>query len=104
MLIEEITEGFLPTFGTKGNKTVRKYRCTSGARKGRIVAKPSTCTAPKNVPAAQRMKSTRRKQKSVIAVKSKQTKRNNPSSRRLKSVNKSRTIKSRNRSIKRKKI
>ena len=45
---EIIDEGITTVFGKSGNKTVRKYRCTSGPRKGRIVAKAATCGAPKN--------------------------------------------------------
>jgi hypothetical protein len=87
MLIVEITENVTPIFGKKGNKTVRKYRCTSGSRKGRIVAKPSTCTAPKNVAASNTMKKTRRSKKSAQATKTRITKRSNPASQRLKGYN-----------------
>lgn len=104
MFIKEIIEGFIPTFGTRNGKTVKKYRCTSGARKGRIVAKPTTCTAPRNVAQSQKMKSTRRKKQNTIAAKTKITKRSNPSTKRLQHVNKGRTLKSRSRSRKRKKI
>lgn len=104
MLIEEVVEGFIPTFGTKNGKTVKKYRCTSGARKGRIVAKPSTCTAPRNVKQSQTMKATRRKSKNTTAAKTKVAKRSNPSTKRLQHVNKGRTLKSKSRSRKRKKI
>ena len=69
------------------NKTVRKYRCTSGTRKGRIVAKPATCNAPKNMKASNTLKQTRRKKGSVISTKSNRTKRTNPASQRLKRLN-----------------
>ena len=49
---DSIEEGVTTIFGKTGNKTVRKYRCTSGTRKGRIVAKPATCNAPKNMKAS----------------------------------------------------
>ena len=42
-----------------GQKVVRKYRCTSGARKGRIVAKPGQCFAAPNIKARFNMKRTR---------------------------------------------
>ena len=43
LIIEnDVDEGATPIFGKSGNKVVRKYRCTSGSRKGRIVAKPGT--------------------------------------------------------------
>ena len=33
----------------RGNKVVRKYRCTSGRRKGRIVATPAQCFAAPDI-------------------------------------------------------
>jgi hypothetical protein len=89
MLLRElfVDEGVMTILGKSGNKTVRKYRCTSGSRKGRIVAKPSTCTAAKNIRAAQTLKTTRRKKGKALSIKSSRTKRTNPSSIRLKSLN-----------------
>ena len=40
MKIAELTEGVVQIWGRNKGKLVRKYRCTSGQRKGRIVAKP----------------------------------------------------------------
>lgn len=87
MRLREIAEGAVGIYGRSGNKTVRKYRCTSGSRKGRIVAKPSTCTAPRNVKAANTLKTTKRKKQSAITVKSLRTKRSNPRSTALKTQN-----------------
>lgn len=87
LLRELITENATSIFGRSGNKTVRKYRCTSGSRKGRIVAKAATCHAPKNVAASRTLKKTKRSKQSPISVKSSRTKRANPYSRRLKNVN-----------------
>jgi hypothetical protein len=87
MLLRELTEGVTTIFGRSGNKTVRKYRCTSGARKGRIVAKAATCTAPRNVAASRTLAKTKRAKSSPIKVKSSRTKRANPYSRRLKNIN-----------------
>ena len=70
MFVREIIEGATPIFGKTGNKVVRKYRCTSGSRKGRIVAKPGTCTAPKNVKAMTTMKKTRRSKGATVSIKS----------------------------------
>jgi hypothetical protein len=67
--------------------TVRKYRCTSGTRKGRIVAKPATCNAPKNVKASNTLKKTRRSKGKTISIKSTRTKRTNPASQKLKRLN-----------------
>ena len=50
---ETVEEGVTQIFGKSGNKVVKKFRCTSGTRKGRIVAKAATCTAPMNAKKAQ---------------------------------------------------
>jgi hypothetical protein len=105
MLIEEITEGVVGIFGKKGNKTVRKYRCTSGSRKGRIVSKPSTCTAPLNVKASITLKATKRRKGSTMTTKASRTKRTNPASQRLPKLNVGmRRIKPKRRSSKGKRI
>jgi len=101
MLIEEVTEGVALVYGKKGNKTTKKYRCTSGSRKGRIVAKPSTCTAPKKIGAAQTLKKTRRSKGKTIDIKRSRTKRATSSSRRIAAMNKARKITPRKRSSKR---
>jgi|TARA_B110000879_G_scaffold25621_1_gene34571 hypothetical protein len=84
---DTIEEGVATIFGKKGNSTVRKYRCTSGTRKGRIVAKAATCNAPKNMKASNTLKKTRRTKGSVITTKASRTKRTNPASQRLKRMN-----------------
>lgn len=95
---ESLAEGITTVFGKKGNKTVRKYRCTSGSRKGRIVAKAATCNAPKNVKASNTLKKTRRSKGKTISIKSTRTKRTNPTSKRLTKLNIGRRrIKPRNR-------
>ena len=40
---EIISEGVVQIWSRTGGKMVRKYRCTSGPRKGRIVASPGEC-------------------------------------------------------------
>lgn len=102
MKISEITEGVTTVFSKSGNKAVRKYRCTSGSRKGRIVAKPSTCTAPKNVKQSVKMKKTRRRKGKTPSIRASRTKRTNPISTRLGRLNTGRTIKPKKRPGKRK--
>jgi hypothetical protein len=87
MLIEEVVEAVTPAYAKSGNKTVRKYRCTTGPRKGRIVAKAATCNAPINVRAKQTMKRTRARTKSQTAAKTRRTKRTNPTSKRVARIN-----------------
>lgn len=84
---ESLAEGITTVFGKKGNKTVRKYRCTSGSRKGRIVAKAATCNAPKNVKASVTLKKTRRAKGKTVDIKRSRTKRTNPASQKLKRLN-----------------
>jgi hypothetical protein len=75
-------------FGTqkKGSLT-RKFRCPSGPRKGRIVAKPETCNAPLNVQQSNRMKGTRRAKGSIQGKKASYTKKYSPASIRTKKMN-----------------
>ena len=50
MMFEEIETAMLceakMAWARRGNKVVRKYRCTSGVRKGRIVANAAQCGKP----------------------------------------------------------
>ena len=46
---ERLDEGPKIAWARVGNKVVKKYRCTSGARQGRIVAHPSQCNKPINL-------------------------------------------------------
>lgn len=88
MLMSEIlNEGAIPVAGRSGNKVVRRYRCTTGSRKGRTVAKPSTCNAPRNVGKGVELKKTKRKQGSTVQKKINRTKRAGAASVRLKNVN-----------------
>ena len=87
MLIREITEGATPIFGKTGGKVVRKYRCTSGTRKGRIVAQPSTCNAQKKVGSAINLKRAKARRSSVMKVKSARIKRAGGLTKRLTKAN-----------------
>ena len=84
---EELDEAVRAIWGKSGNKQVRKYRCTSGQRKGRIVAKAATCNAPINQTAKLTMKKTKRKKGSRIKIQTAKTKRTSAVSRRLGSAN-----------------
>jgi hypothetical protein len=85
----------MAVFSRQGNKMVRKYRCTSGARKGRIVADPETCVAPMNIKKSMTMQKTRGTKGKRAAIKSRITKRSNQFSKRLKRLNVRRTVPSR---------
>lgn len=90
MIIRELFESVTAIWARKGAKNVRKYRCTSGSRKGRIVAKPSTCTAPKKVSSSISIKKNKRSRAGAIKVKTSRTRRANPASKRLRHLNKRR--------------
>ena len=92
---EFIPESFTQTYSRQGNKVVRKYRCTTGARSGRVVANPATCNAPLNVKASQRLKVTKAKGATGMKVKAQKTKQGNALSKRLSGVQKIRPRKTR---------
>ena len=84
---EVIRESVTQIWSRKGGKSVRKYRCTSGTRKGRIVANPSTCTKPKNLKKAASLKRTKAMKGSNLRIKAARTKRSNPAAKKLRRVN-----------------
>ena len=70
-----------------GNKLKRAIRCTSGRRKGRVVSKASQCNAPIDFKKRITLKRTKAKMGARLARKSKMTRRMNPASKRLKTLN-----------------
>ena len=87
----EDTEGMVceakMAWARRGNKVVRKYRCTSGVRKGRIVSNAAQCGKPIDMKKRMSLKRTKAKFGGKMARKSKKTKRVNPASKRLKTMN-----------------
>ncbi len=73
MRLAEIEEAVKTAFGRKGKKVSRKYRCTSGSRKGRVVANPATCHAPKNVKRSNTLKRTKARLGGKMKVQRKRT-------------------------------
>lgn len=90
MLISDIiVEGYTATWGRKaGGKMVRRYRCTDGKKKGRVVAKASTCTSEVNPRASVNMKKTRRSKSRTQSVK-RSIRMKHPTSIRIAKANKS---------------
>lgn len=86
-IAQALDEGYVQIAGRSGNKIVRKYRCTSGARRGRIVAKPGTCSAPRNVRSSINIKKARSRKGSQMKIKAQRTKRATKSSQRLGKLN-----------------
>ena len=54
-----------------GKKVVRKYRCSSGRRKGRVVSKIAQCFAPLDIKQSVRLKQTKRKVGSKVGYRRK---------------------------------
>ena len=108
MLITDITPNSDLTekqiWGRRGKTLVRKYKCSSGNRKGRIVAKATTCNAPINVKSKLAMKKTRARKGSMMGVKSKFTKRNSPTSKTINRLNKTRMKPTKRSTAKRKRM
>jgi hypothetical protein len=86
-IVEALEEGYVPIAGRTGNRIVRKYRCTSGSRRGRIVSKPGTCNAPRNIKSSVNIKKAKRRLGSLMAIKSARTKRARKTTKRLKALN-----------------
>jgi len=70
-----------------GQNAVRKFRCSAGPRKGRIVAKMGQCFVAPNLKAKLTMKRTRARLGGKMMRKAKRTKRINPVSRRVQALN-----------------
>lgn len=89
MLVREIYESLSEKqiWGRTGKKVVRKYRCTAGSRRGRIVAKMAQCFAPPDMKKRMSMKRTRARLGGKMMRKARRTKRNNPASRRVQAMN-----------------
>ena len=76
-------------FGRAGNKVVKKYRCTFGRKKGRIVSNPGVCSAPLDIKKRMSMKKLRSRMGQRITRKAMRTKRFNPASKRVAKMNRS---------------
>ena len=85
-----VCEGAKIAWARSGRKVVKKYRCTSGRRKGRIVANPSQCSKPIDLKKRATLRKTKARLGSKMIRKSKKTRRINPASKRLKTLNRRR--------------
>ena len=90
MLVREITESLSEKqiWARSGKKVVRKLRCTTGRRKGRIVKQMAQCFAAPNIKARITLKRTRARIGGRMMRKARRTKRTNPASRRVQALNK----------------
>ena len=73
-----------------GNKVKRAIRCTSGRRKGRVVSNASQRNAPIDMKKRLMLKRTKSRLGTRMARRAQRTKRMNPASRRLRTLNKRR--------------
>jgi len=71
----------------KGGKVARKYRCTFGSRKGRVVSDPSQCSKPVDMKKRFTLRSTKAQKGSRMTRKAQRTKRTNPASKMVKALN-----------------
>ena len=83
---DDLDEG--PTWARSKNKVVRKYRCSGGPRKNRIVSKLQQCFAAPNVKKRMALKRIKARLGARITRKAKRTKRINPASIRVQRLNK----------------
>jgi len=82
-----ITEGVSQIFRRqKGGKPTKGFRCTSGPRKGRIVAKPSTCFAKTDPVKSAKIRKKRQQKAAIAGKKLAMTKRSGGGSKRLAGV------------------
>jgi len=73
----------------RGNKVVQKFRCTSGWRKGRLVATPASCSKPLDIKKRYTIKKTRARLGKRITRRTQRMKRFNPITKRITTMNKS---------------
>lgn len=85
MFLTDLTEGM--AWGKRGNKVVRKFRCTSGRRKSRVVSSPAQCFAAPDIKKRIKLKMTKARLGARMARKAKKTKRVNPASKRVAALN-----------------
>jgi len=74
----------------RGKKIVRKVRCTSGPRKGRMVSNAGQCSKPINLKKRMTLKKTRARMGKRMTRRAARTKRRNPISKRVARLNRRR--------------
>ncbi len=87
MRIDEIIVDEGIAWKRRGNKVVKQFRCTSGQRKGRVVASPSQCFKPIDIKRRLTLRKTKARMGSRAARKASRTKKFNPVSRRARTMN-----------------
>lgn len=75
-------------WGRSGKKVVRKIRCASGPRKGKLVKSAADCNKSRNIKKSMTLKKTKSRQGGRMARKARRTKRVSHSSRKVRRMNK----------------
>lgn len=89
MLLRELTQiDEKMAWAKRGSKVVRKFRCSSGPRTGRIVKDLGQCFAAPDVAKRHRLLVTKARLGKRMAKRAKRTKKINPASKRVKALNK----------------
>lgn len=86
MQVTEIIEGYKQVWGRGKKGLVRRYRCTDGPKKGRVVAKPSTCGTSVGQQKSVNLKTTRRTKGKAQSIKRSVTMKR-PTTKRLQRIN-----------------
>lgn len=94
MRLEEFTEEPIlearMVWRRMGNTIKRAVRCTSGRRAGRVVSNIGQCSKPIDMKKRLTLKRTKARMGKRLARKSQRTRRMNPASRRLRTMNRRR--------------
>lgn len=94
MRLEEFTEEPIVearmVWRRMGNTIKRAVRCTSGRRAGRVVSNIGQCSKPIDMKKRLTLKRTKARMGTRLARKSQRTRRMNPASRRLRTMNRRR--------------
>lgn len=74
-------------YAKQNGKLVKKWRCTSGKRKGRLVAEPGNCFKPIDIKKRAVMRRTRRKKDATMTKRAQISKRVDPLSKQVRRLN-----------------
>lgn len=75
-------------YARQGDKLVKKWRCTRGPRKGRLMSSPQACFAPINIKQRARMRALQRSKGSAMSRRANITKKTNALSKQVSRLNK----------------
>jgi len=87
MLINEIISE-KQVWARSGSTLKRKYRCSGGKRHGRVVSSPAQCYQPIDMQKKLQLKKTKAKLGKKLYKKAQKTKRVNPLSKKMQTLNK----------------